>query len=109
MVMGAAMMMRAALMVRAAVVVSRRGILPGGNQLGAIGKDTGLDVFDLGVTGLKAGKYLGKDMYVGLKSNFFTGVTEFIARYQFTDHLNIEASAQAQDRAIDLIYELEKD
>ena len=81
------------------------GILPGGN----IGKETGLDVFDLGVSGLKAGKYLGKDMYVGLKSNFFTGVTEFIARYQFTDHLNIEASAQAQDRAIDLIYELEKD
>ena len=92
-------------LLQTAASLSLGGILPGGN----IGKETGLDVFDLGVSGLKAGKYLGKDMYVGLKSNFFTGVTEFIARYQFTDHLNIEASAQAQDRAIDLIYELEKD
>ena len=85
------------------------GSLPCGGKLDALGKDSGLDVFDLGVTGLKAGKYLGKDMYVGLKSNFFTGVTEFIARYQFTEHLNIEASAQAQERAVDLIYEFEKD
>ena len=96
-------------LLQSAASLSLGGILPGGNQLGAIGKDTGLDVFDLGVTGLKAGKYLGKDMYVGLKSNFFTGITEFIARYQFTEHLNIEASAQAQDRAIDLIYEFERD
>ena len=96
-------------LLQSAASLSLGGILPGGNKLGAIGKDTGLDVFDLGVTGLKAGKYLGKDMYVGLKSNFFTGITEFIARYQFTEHLNIEASAQAQDRAIDLIYEFEKD
>ena len=96
-------------LLQSAASLSLGGILPGGGKLDALGKDTGLDVFDLGVTGLKAGKYLGKDMYVGLKSNFFTGVTEFIARYQFTDHLNIEASAQAQDRAIDLIYELEKD
>ena len=96
-------------LLQSAASLSLGGILPGGGKLDALGKDSGLDVFDLGVTGLKAGKYLGKDMYVGLKSNFFTGVTEFIARYQFTEHLNIEASAQAQERAVDLIYEFEKD
>ena len=95
-------------LLQSAASLSLGGILPGGGKLDALGKDTGLDVFDLGVTGLKAGKYLGKDMYVGLKSNFFTGVTEFIARYQFTEHLIIEASAQAQERAVDLIYEFEK-
>ena len=96
-------------LLQSAASLSLGGILPGGGKLDALGKDSGLDVFDLGVTGLKAGKYLGKDMYVGLKSNFFTGVTEFIARYQFTEHLNIEASAQAQERAVDLIYEFERD
>ncbi len=96
-------------LLQSAASLSLGGILPGGGKLDALGKDTGLDVFDLGVTGLKAGKYLGKDMYVGLKSNFFTGITEFIARYQFTEHLNIEASAQAQERAVDLIYEFERD
>ena len=96
-------------LLQSAASLSLGGILPGGGKLDALGKDTGLDVFDLGVTGLKAGTDLGKDMYVGLKSNFFTGVTEFIARYQFTEHLNIEASAQAQERAVDLIYEFERD
>ena len=48
-------------------------------------------------------------MYIGLKSNFFNKTTEFIARYQFTDHLNIEASIQADDRALDLIYDIETD
>lgn len=73
-----------------------------------LSEKTGLDVFDLGVSGLKAGKYLGKDLYIGLKSNFFTGVTQFIARYQFTNRLNLEATAQEQEQAVDLLYQFEK-
>ena len=93
-------------LLQTAAGLSLGGFLPGG---GNIGKETGLDVFDLGVSGLKAGKYIGRDMYIGLKSNFFNKTTEFIARYQFTDHLNIEASIQADDRALDLIYDIETD
>ena len=93
-------------LLQTAAGLSLGGFLPGGD---GIGKDTGLDVFDLGVSGLKAGKYIGRDMYVGLKSNFFNRTAEFIARYQFTDHLNIEASIQADDRALDLIYDIETD
>ncbi|MBV7434270.1 translocation/assembly module TamB domain-containing protein [Cardiobacteriaceae bacterium TAE3-ERU3] len=72
-----------------------------------LAQETGLDVLDIGVTGMKAGKYLGDDLYVGMQSNFFTALTEFIARYQFSDRLKAEATASGQDNAIDFIYEFE--
>ena len=70
-------------------------------------------MFDLGVSGLKAGKNLTSDIYIGMKSNFFTGVTEFIARYQINKRFSVEASAGAGSKsggnAIDFLYEFEKD
>ena len=96
-------------LLQTAASLSLGGVLPGGD----IGKQTGLDVFDLGVSGLKAGKYLTSDIYVGMKSNFFTGVTEFIARYQINKRFSVEASAGAGGKsggnAIDFLYEFEKD
>ena len=96
-------------LLQTAASLSLGGVLPGGE----IGKQTGLDVFDLGVSGLKAGKYLTSDIYVGMKSNFFTGVTEFIARYQINKRFSVEASAGAGGKsggnAIDFLYEFEKD
>lgn len=73
----------------------------------SLAQETGLDVLDIGITGMKAGKYLGDDFYVGMQSNFFTAMTEFIARYQFSDRLKAEATANGQDNAIDFIYEFE--
>ncbi|WP_143324887.1 translocation/assembly module TamB domain-containing protein [Rappaport israeli] len=73
-----------------------------------LAEQTGLDVFDLGVTGLKAGKYLGEDLYVGMRSNFFTAVTEFVARYQFNKRLSVEATAKQNENAVDFLYEFEK-
>ena len=98
-------------LLQTAASLSLGSILPGGG----IGKQTGLDVFDLGVSGLKAGKYLTADIYVGMKSNFFTGATQFIARYQINKRFSVEASAGAGGKdggngnAIDFLYEFEKD
>lgn len=74
-----------------------------------IAEGTGLDVFELGLSGLEAGKYLGEDIYVGMQSDFFNAITEFIARYQFTDRLRAEATSSGESQAIDFIYEFEKD
>ncbi|UJF24515.1 translocation/assembly module TamB domain-containing protein [Suttonella sp. R2A3] len=81
----------------------------GGLVSDEITESTGLDVFDLGISGLEAGKYLGEDIYVGMQSDFFNAVTEFIARYQFTDRLKAEASTSGDVQAIDFIYEFETD
>lgn len=75
-----------------------------------LAQKTGLDVFNLGVGGLKAGKYLMEDLYVGMKSDFFSGLTRFLARYQITDRLSVEASSSQLDgNAVDVIYEFETD
>ena len=69
-----------------------------------------MDVFELGVGGLKAGKYLMEDLYVGMKSDFFSGLTRFLARYRITDRLSVEASSSQLDgNAVDVIYEFETD
>lgn len=81
-----------------------------------LAQKTGLDVFDVGIGGVKAGKYLLKNIYVGLNSNFFTMVTRFLARYQITDRLSAEAYSQMQSggdansgqtNGVDLLYEFE--
>lgn len=72
-----------------------------------LAQKTGLDVFDIGIGGLKAGKYLLRDLYVGMQSNFFTGITRFLARYRLTRRLSLEASAQAEESVVDLLYEFE--
>ncbi|MDO4642948.1 MAG: translocation/assembly module TamB domain-containing protein [Cardiobacteriaceae bacterium] len=92
-------------LLQTAASLSLGGIIPSGD----IGKKTGLDVFDLGASGLKAGKYLSKELYVGLKSNFFTGITQFIARYQFTNRFNVEATVESKEQAVDFLYEFETD
>ncbi|WP_072575872.1 translocation/assembly module TamB domain-containing protein [Suttonella ornithocola] len=92
-------------LLEAAAIVGTKGLFPDD-----LAEKTGLDVFDLGVGGLKAGKYLMKDLYVGMRSNFFTQVTQFLARYQVTDRLSIEASSSQKDgNAIDAIYQFKKD
>ncbi|MDO4776048.1 MAG: translocation/assembly module TamB domain-containing protein [Cardiobacteriaceae bacterium] len=74
-----------------------------------LAEKTGLDVFDLGVTGLKAGKYLSEDIYVGMRSNFFTGLTEFLARYQFNRRMSMEVTSSGDNTAVDFLYQFEKD
>lgn len=91
-------------LMQTAAGIGLKGIMPGD-----MAESTGLDVFDLGVTGLKAGKYLTEDMYVGMRSNFFTGITEFLARYQFNKRMSMEVSAQSGNTAVDFLYQFEKD
>lgn len=74
-----------------------------------LAEKTGLDVFDLGLSGLKAGKYLSEDIYVGMQTNFFTGITQFLARYQFTDRLSMEVLSQGSKTAVDFFYQYETD
>ena len=91
-------------LMQTAAGVGLKGIMPGD-----LAGDTGLDVFDVGISGLKAGKYLSEDIYVGMRSNFFTGVTEFLARYQFNSRMSMELSSEGSTTAIDFLYQFEKD
>ncbi|MBR1374560.1 MAG: translocation/assembly module TamB domain-containing protein [Cardiobacteriaceae bacterium] len=91
-------------LLQTAASIGTRGIFPDD-----LANKTGLDVFELGVTGLKAGKNLGEDIYVGMKSDFFTSITTFLARYQINSRLSLEGSSSQKDgSAIDLLYEFEK-
>lgn len=90
-------------LLQTAAAIGTKGFFPDN-----LAEKTGLDVFDLGIGGLKAGKYLLKDIYVGVKSDFFSGVTKFLARYQITDRLSVEASNSNKDgSAIDMTYQFE--
>ena len=91
-------------LMQTAASVGLKGIVPGD-----LANETGLDVFDVGVTGLKAGKYLSDKIYVGMRSNFFTGVTEFLARYQFNKRMSMEVTSQGGNTAVDFLYQFEKD
>lgn len=90
-------------LVQAAAVLGTQGIFPSN-----LSEKTGLDVFDLGISGLKAGKYLTESLYVGMQTNFFTAVTKFLARYQFSDRFSAEASSNDVGSGIDFIYEFDK-
>ena len=91
-------------LMQTAASVGLKGIVPGD-----LANETGLDVFDVGVSGLKAGKYLSDKIYVGMRSNFFTGVTEFLARYQFNKRMSMEVTSQGGNTAVDFLYQFEKD
>ncbi|MDO5091276.1 MAG: translocation/assembly module TamB domain-containing protein [Cardiobacteriaceae bacterium] len=91
-------------LMQTAASIGLKGVFPDD-----LAEKTGLDVFDLGVTGLKAGKNLSEDIYVGMRSSFFTGLTEFLARYQFNKRMSMEISASGDSTAIDFLYQFEKD
>ena len=91
-------------LLQTAASIGTRGLFPDD-----LANKTGLDVFELGVSGLKAGKNLGEDIYVGMKSDFFNSITTFLARYQINSRLSLEGSSSQKDgSAIDLLYEFEK-
>ena len=91
-------------LLQTAAAIGTKGFFPDD-----IGEKTGLDVFDIGIGGLKAGKYLFRDLYVGMKSDFFSGITKFLTRYRLTKRLSVEASAQALENVVDFLYEFETD
>lgn len=80
-----------------------------GSVMPDLAESTGLDVLDINLSGLKAGKNLTEDLYVGLKSDFFTSITEFIAKYHFNKRMRVEASASQNNKQVEFIYEYEKD
>lgn len=74
-----------------------------------IGAKIHLDVFKLGLDGLKAGKNLSESLYIGMQSSFMNNVTEFLAQYKFNKRLKAEAVASPNSQSLDFIYEYEKD
>lgn len=68
-----------------------------------------LDVLNISISGLKAGKYLGDKLYIGLNNNFVEATTQFVAKYKFNKRLSVEGSIGQNDQAIDFTYEYEKD
>lgn len=69
----------------------------------------GLDVLDFSLTGLEAGKNFSKKLYAGMKSDFFSGVSEFLANYKINSQYKVEAVANPTEMSVDLIRVLETD
>ncbi len=93
-----------AVLLQSAAAIGTKGFFPDDLE-----EKTGLDVFDIGIGGLKAGKYLFRDLYVGMKADFFSGITKVLTRYRLTKRLSVEASAQALENVVDFLYEFETD
>lgn len=68
-----------------------------------------LDVFSLNISGLKVGKNITQDLYLGLNNDFVKSITQFVGRYRFNKRLRLEASASEHEKLIDFTYEYEKD
>ena len=74
-----------------------------------LGEKIHLDVFKLGLDGMKAGKNLSEQLYVGLQSDFLNNLTKFIAQYKFNKRLKMEGAISPTGQSLDFIYEYEKD
>lgn len=86
------------------------GGLVGANTLARdLRSSVGLDVLDFSLTGMEAGKNFSKKLYVGMKSDFFSGISEFLANYKINSRLKVKAAAGADEMSIDLIRVLETD
>lgn len=86
------------------------GGLVGANTLArGIRSSVGLDVLNFTLTGMEAGKNLSKKLYVGMKSDFFTAVNEFLLKYKINSSLHVEGAFSGEAASVDLIKVLETD
>ncbi|PID65596.1 MAG: hypothetical protein CR975_06445 [Gammaproteobacteria bacterium] len=94
---------------------STTALLQTGGMVGAnsIARDvrssTGLDVLDISFSGLEAGKNLTKKIYVGVHSNFFDAINQFLLKYKISGRTRAEASIGTDGISADLVKEIETD
>lgn len=94
---------------------STTALLQTGGLVGAntIARDvrsaTGLDVLDISFHGLEAGKNLTKKIYVGVHSNFFDAINQFLLKYKISGRTRVEAAIGTDGISTDVIREFETD
>ncbi len=59
--------------------------------------------------GVKLGKYLNPDVYVGYQQGVFKSEAEATLNWQLTDKLKLETRSDTDDQSFDLIYQIEYD
>lgn len=69
----------------------------------------GLDELQFSASGVQFGKNVSDQLYLGLRSNFFTGVSEALAEFRFNDKLILEAVGGSLEQAADILYTIETD
>ncbi len=72
-------------------------------------KSIGLDVLDFSLTGMEAGKNVSKKLYLGMRSNFFNSINEFLLKYKLTSKLKLEGATGGKSAYADLTYTFETD
>lgn len=86
------------------------GGLVGANTLARnIRSSVGLDVLNFTLTGMEAGKNLSRKFYVGMKSDFFTAVNEFLLKYKVSSSLHVDGAFSGDAVSVDLIKVIETD
>lgn len=70
-----------------------------------IAEKIGLDAFDLGIDGLKVGKYITSNFYLGMQTKFFEESVEFLAKYKFNRHLSVELKSNNNSQEVDFLYQ----
>ncbi len=69
----------------------------------------GLDVLDFNLEGVEAGKNITKDLYVGVRSNFFENLNQFLVDYKISGRTHIEGSFSPEEISVDLMKVIETD
>ncbi|MBS9777274.1 MAG: translocation/assembly module TamB domain-containing protein [Gammaproteobacteria bacterium] len=94
---------------------SSTALLQTGGLVGtnAIARDikssTGLDVLDFSLSGVEAGKNLSKKIYVGVRSDFFNAINDFLLDYKISSKTHLKATIGTNGISTDLIKEIETD
>ncbi|PIE45295.1 MAG: hypothetical protein CSA45_02835 [Gammaproteobacteria bacterium] len=94
-----------------ATALLQTGGLIGANTMARdIRSSTGLDVLNFSLTGLEAGKNLTKKAYVGIRSNFFESLNEFLLKYKISGRTHVDATISSTGEvSTDVIKEIETD
>ncbi len=86
------------------------GGLVGANTIARdVRSSMGLDVLDISLTGVEAGKNLTKKIYTGVRSNFFDAINQFLLKYKISGKSRIEATVGTDGVSTDYIREFETD
>lgn len=86
------------------------GGIVGANTLARdIRSSVGLDVLDVSLSGIEAGKNLNKKIYVGVRSNFFDAINQFLLQYKISGRTNLDATVGTDGVATDLVKTIETD
>ncbi|MGY0400178.1 MAG: translocation/assembly module TamB domain-containing protein, partial [Ostreibacterium sp.] len=91
-------------------VLLQTGGLVGVNSIAKdIRSSVGLDVLDFTISGVEAGKNLTKKIYMGVRTNFFESINEFLLKYKISGSTYLDATMGTNGVSSDLIKEIETD